>query len=190
MTYPIDVKNTLLGLGALLILGGGFWLFNNYIYNQKQQVVGETYESASYVIEGARVQLKDGVAEKDGVETRIFGNEVITDLDADGDADIAFILTQSHPDGRIAFYATAALQQDGGYVGIDGYPLGDHIAPQSTNMSTNPRHVDVVVFNFATRAPGETIDVRPSVGKSVYLKVDTTGERWAIVEPDFEGEAQ
>lgn len=30
---------------------------------------------------------------------------------------------------------------------------------------------------------------RPSVGKSVYLKLDAN-MRWGIVEPDFEGESR
>jgi hypothetical protein len=47
-----------------------------------------------------------------------------------------------------------------------------------------------VVFNYADRAPGEPTTVRASVGKSAYLKLDTTSMMWGIVEPDFEGESR
>ena len=31
---------------------------------------------------------------------------------------------------------------------------------------------------------------QPSVGKSVYLKLDSATMQWGIVEPDFEGESR
>jgi hypothetical protein len=83
----------------------------------------------------------------------------------------------------------AALNTEDGYVGSDGYLLGDRVAPQSTNISQNPRHKNVVVFNYADRFPGEPMSTLPSVGKSVYLKIVPETRQWAIVEPDFEGES-
>jgi hypothetical protein len=53
----------------------------------------------------------------------------------------------------------------------------------------NPHHVDVVVFTYAERAPGEAMTTPPSVGKSEYLKIVPETFQWAIVEPDFPGEA-
>ena len=52
----------------------------------------------------------------------------------------------------------------GGYIGTDGYFLGDRIAPQSIELSPNPRHHTVVVVNYADRAEGELMTARPSVG--------------------------
>lgn len=102
---------------------------------------------------------------------------------------VAFLLTQEGGGSGVFFYAVAALNTGRGYAGSDGYLLGDRIAPQSTNVSQNTRHQRVVIFNYAERMPGEPMTARPSVGKSVYLKIDTGSMRWGIVEPNFEGES-
>ncbi len=153
--------------------------------------------NATYSIEGAPVTLKDGVAETPAapgsaakIITRYFGNELATDLNGDGQDDVAFILTQETGGSGTFFYAVAALYTPEGFVGSDGYFLGDRIAPQATALSQNPRHVNVVVFNWADRAPGEPMSVKPSVGKSVYLKLDPETMQWGIVVPDFEGESR
>jgi hypothetical protein len=113
----------------------------------------------------------------------------MTDLDGDGNDDVAFIVTQETGGSGVFYYAVAALNTENGYVGTDGYLLGDRIAPQSTTVSPNPRHKNVVVFNYADREVGEPMTTQPSVGQSVYLKVDIDSMRWGIVEPDFEGES-
>ena len=75
-------------------------------------------------------------------------------------------------------------------MGSDGYLLGDRIAPQTIEVSPNPRHKDVIVVNYADRAPGEPMSSQPSIGKSAYLKLDIESMMWGIVEPDFEGESR
>ena len=149
------------------------------------------------MIDGQRIKLKDGFAETENVPdsaskvvTRYFGNELKTDLNGDGREDIAFILTQERGGSGTFFYAVAVLNTEDGYVGSDGYFLGDRIAPQSTNLSPHPRHKNVVVFNYVDRKPGEPMTAIPSVGKSVYLKLDPVIMQWGIVEPDFEGESR
>ena len=164
---------------------------------EKEKGVETDYKNTSYLIEGNSVQLIDGYSESDVVSgsatktiTRYFGNELVTDLDGDGDDDVAFILTQETGGSGTFYYAVAALHtENDGYVGSDGYLLGDRIAPQSTNVSPNPRHKNVVVFNYADRAQGESMSTQPSVGKSVYLKLVPESMRWGIVVPDFEGES-
>lgn len=163
----------------------------------EESILGSGYLNASYSIEGQTVRLKDGYAETEAAPgsaaqtiTRYFGNDLAADLDGDGTEDRAFILTQSSGGSGTFYYAVAALHKENGYVGTDGYLLGDRIAPQSTNVSQNPRHVRVVVFNYADRAPGEPMSAHPSVGASAYLKVDPESMRWAVVAPDFEGEAR
>lgn len=194
------MRKIIFALVVIAVLVGGFFAFNSYIYNEKQADTALDYKNAVYVIDGEVVQLVDGVAEMDSVGspqagtasktvTRIFGNELFTDLDGDGDDDVAFVLTQTAGASGTFFYAVAALNTENGYVGSDGYLLGDRIAPQSTNVSQNPRHKYVVVFNYADRAEGEPMVATPSVGKSVYLKLDPTSMQWGIVEPNFEGES-
>lgn len=163
---------------------------------EAQEMLPSDYKNTSYTINGETVHLVDGYSESEiapesaaKVITRYFGNELVVDLDGDGDDDVAFILTQETGGSGIFYYAVAALNVDDGYVGSDGYLLGDRIAPQSTNLSPNPRHQQVVVFNYADRAPGEPMSVAPSVGSSVYLKIVPEDKRWAIVVPDFEGES-
>lgn len=155
---------------------------------------GTDYKNATYTINGLEVRLVDGYAKTEAapvsatkVVTRYFGNELVTDLDGDGDDDVAFVFTQDGGGSGTFYYAAAALQTPVGYVGSDGYLLGDRIAPQSTNLSQNPRQVRVAVFNYADRAAGEPMTTPPSVGKSAYLKIVPETSTWAVVEPDFEG---
>ncbi len=185
----------ILALAALLV--GGFFALNSYIYEEKQATAAADHKDAEFFIEGKPIKLNDGVAETEAapgsaskIITRYFGNELRTDLDGDGTEDVAFLLTQEGAGSGTFFYAVAAIATERGFVGSDGYLLGDRIAPQSTNLSTNPRHVRVVVFNYADRAAGEPMSEKPSVGKSAYLKLDGESRQWAIVERDFEGEAR
>lgn len=170
-----------------------------YVFNSNKEEEGAImagYKDISYTIDGGSVQLIEGYNESEiapgsasKIITRYFGNELFTDLDGDGDDDIAFILTQETGGSGVFYYAVAAINTENGYVGSEGYLLGDRIAPQSTNVSSNPRHKNVVVFNYADRQPGEPMSTQPSVGKSVYLKIVPETMQWAIVEPDFEGES-
>jgi len=184
-------------LTATLFLVAGLFVFNTYIYNEKQATAAADYKDAEYLIEGVRVKLENGYAEREAapdsaskIITRYFGNMLQTDLNGDGREDVAFILTEERGGSGTFFYAVAALNTERGYDGSDGYLLGDRIAPQTTNVSQNPRHKYVVVFNYADRAQGEPITARPSEGKSAYLKLDTATMQWGIVEPDFEGESR
>ncbi|MEK7462398.1 MAG: hypothetical protein AAB618_02385 [Patescibacteria group bacterium] len=201
------MKKILLGtvmVAALLV--AAFYALNAYIYNEKQgpEVVSpeilnpeaSDYKDAEYRIEGTLVQLTDGVSVMDAapgssskITTSYFGNEFMTDLNGDGREDIVFLLTQDTGGSGTFYYAVAALNLEEGYVGSDGYLLGDRIAPQSIETSPNPRHKSVVVVNYADRAVGEPMTTQPSVGKSVYLKLDSSDMKWGIVEPNFEGES-
>lgn len=188
---------------ALVLLGvavsTGYFIVTSSdktIEREQVEAEGADYKNISYTIDGTPVALTDGYNESEAVPdsatkvvTRYFGNELVTDLDDDGDDDIAFILTQETGGSGVFYYAVAALNTEDGYVGSDGYLIGDRIAPQSTNLSSNPRHKNVVVFNYSDRESGESMDVRPSVGKSVYLKVNPETMQWGIVVPDFEGES-
>ncbi len=191
------MKKFWLGAVLVIVLGVGFYTLSSYRSSETREGVVNDYKNTEYLIEGERVVLMGGVAESQikgsasKIITRYFGNELRTDLDGDGaEDDVAFIVTQEGGGSGTFFYAVAALKDEAGYRGSDGYLLGDRIAPQSTTLSPNPRHVQVVVFNYADRAPGEPLAAQPSVGKSAYLKIDPESLRWGIVEPDFEGESR
>ncbi len=182
---------------TITVLVAWFSLFHPTVYDEKQAAITADYKSAAYMINGARVQLTNGVAETAAapgsaskVITRYFGDELKTDLNDDGREDIVFLLTQETGGSGTFFYAVAALATPTGYAGSDGYLLGDRIAPQNIVLSENPRHKNVIVVNYADRAPGEPMTTRPSMGKSAYLKLDPASMQWGIVVPNFEGESR
>ena len=183
-----------LAIILVVLLVGGYFLYQTYT-KENEPVVMTGYKDAEYVIEGERVKLEDPSTSSGQVEpatkivTRYFGNELKTDLDGDGREDVVFLLTQESGGSGIFFYVVAALNTELGYVGSDGYFLGDRIAPQTTEVSQNPRHKNVIVVNYADRKTDEPMSAAPSVGKSVYLKLDKETMQWGIVEPDFEGES-
>lgn len=184
------MKNIIIICLTLLVFTGGYFLLH-----KNTSLNG--HKNISYVIDGDIVTLKDGFAEttitqdsESSITTHYFGNELITDLNDDGLDDIAFILTQERGGSGVFFYAVAALKTEDGYVGSDGYFLGDRISPQNTTVSPNPSHKNVVVFNYAERAEEEPMTTAPSMNQSVYLKIDTETMQWGIVMPDFEGESR
>lgn len=192
------MKALFLGVLALIaLLLGGFYALNAYIYEEKQATAVSDYKDGEYMIDGQRVKLEDGFAEMETapgsaskIITRYFGNELMTDLDGDGREDVVFLVTQSSGGSGTFYYVVGALNTERGYVGTDGYLLGDRVAPQNIGLSQNPRHIRAIVVNYADRAAGEPLSTPPSLGKSAYLKLDIASMQWAIVEPDFEGESR
>jgi len=173
-----------------------FYACNAYIDNEKQADVIADYKNTTYVINNEPVTLVNGIAVTESAPnaaskttTSYFGNELQIDLNGDGVEDVAFIVRQDVGGTGLFYYAVGAVFTEQGYVGTEGYFLGDRISPQSTDISPNSRHKNVVVFNYLDREIDEPMAVQASVGKSVYLKLVPETFRWAIVEPDFEGES-
>ena len=181
MYHECMKKILLIAVLGVVALAGFFLVRLNQ--TKEQGVATANYKDAEYSIEGERVRLGNG-------GTQYFGNELKTDLNDDGREDVVFLLTRQTGGTGTFFYAVAALNAESGYIGSDGYFLGDRIAPQTTELSRNPRHVHVVVVNYAERAAGEPMTARASVGVSAYLKLSTSTMQWGIVEPDFEGESR
>lgn len=184
-------------LAIVLAVVGVFYGFGWSVSPVAPDAGAKDYRDAAYVIDGTLVVLKDGFAEREAapgsaakITTRHFGNELKTDLNNDGREDVVFLLTQETGGSGTFYYAVAALNTEDGYIGSDGYLLGDRVAPQTTELSQNPRHKNVVVINYAVRASGEPMTARPSVGQSAYIKLDSTTMQWGIVVPDFEGESR
>lgn len=182
-------------IAVVVVLAGGFWIWKSSP-SASEQVSIVDHKNAEYVIEGQPVKLIDGVAETQAapgsaskIITRYFGNELKTDLNNDGREDVVFLLTQETGGSGTFYYVVAAVRTETGYIGSDGYLLGDRIIPQTTELSHNPRHRNVVVVNYADRSPGEPITTQLSVGKSVYLKLNPETMQWGVVVSDFEGES-
>lgn len=182
---------------AVVVLVGGCSSDSENRPQAQAVIAGTEYKNAEYAIEGQRIRLADGFAEGDTspgsasrIVTRYFGNELKTDLNDDGREDVVFVLTQHRGGSGTFFYAVAALNTEAGYLGSDGYLLGDRISPQTTALSPNPGPKKVIVVNYLDRRPGEPMTAQPSVGKSVHLKLDGETVRWGIVIPSFEGESR
>lgn len=196
------MKKTLLIITAIaaitILVWSAFRLSGPNVSSTPSQALGaDSPKDATYMIEGEPVTLINGVAETSAapgssskIVTRYFGNAISTDLNGDGSIDDAFLVTQDRGGSGVFYYAVAALSTANGYLGSDGYLLGDRVAPQSTNVSPNPKQKYVVVFNYADRATGEPMTTQPSIGKSVYLKLDPQTRQWGIVVPNFEGESR
>jgi hypothetical protein len=129
--------------------------------------------NASFQVEGLPVTLADGVSETAAapgsaarVVTRYFGNEATGDLDGDGVADAAFLITQTRGGSGTFFYVVAAVANAGGYAGTNAVLLGDRVAPQSVRVSDR-----ALVVTYAERGPGAAMTDRPSVGVSKTLRL-------------------
>lgn len=181
-------------IAIAVVLIGGFYVLNGYIYDQKQgdQVLAISHKDAAYVIDGKIVQLSNGRAEVESapgsaskIITQYFGNEARADFDQDGREDVAFILTQQMGGSGTFYYVVAALNKGTRYEGSHGLLLGDRIAPQTTEIGDSR----LVIVNYTDRREGEDFSVAPSVGKSIQLFLDTDSMQFAEVAQDFEGEA-
>jgi heat shock protein HslJ len=177
------MKNTAIGgLAVLALVLVGFVSFNSYSSKETESVVSESnYKDVEYIIDGKSTRLTN--------ETRYFGNELVTDLNADGRDDVVFLVTQEPGGSGTFYYTVAALNTENGYVGSEAYLLGDRIAPQNIELSRNPAQESVIVVNYADRVAEAPMATPPTVGKSAYIKLDTESMEWGSVEPAFEGEA-
>lgn len=127
--------------------------------------------SASYIVEGLKVQLVAGRAETEAapgsaakISTSAFGQPAFGDLDGDGDDDAALILLRQPGGSGTFFYVAAAVNTNGKFVGTNALFLGDRIAPQDISIRNGQ-----VLVNYADRRPDEPMTVAPSVGQSRYF---------------------
>lgn len=119
----------------------------------------------------ARDSFKQIVQTDDSITT-YFGNEASGDLDGDGKADIAYLITQEGGGSGLFYYAVVALKTDTGYKLTNLFFIGDRIAPQSTYISESVRELHI---NYAERKNDEPMTVAPSVGAVKLLKVTPDG---------------
>ncbi|MEK7525492.1 MAG: hypothetical protein AAB561_00535, partial [Patescibacteria group bacterium] len=160
-------NNLLLGIGTV-----GVILVAIFVLKESTQQGAIDHKNTEYVIGGTKVKLTDGVSGG----TRYFGNEVIKDLNGDGREDVAFLLTQDNGGSGTFYYVVAALNTEKGYVGSEGFLLGDRIAPQTSEIRDG-----LLIVNYAERGPNEPMTARPSFGKSAYLKLNTKTMKLEVV---------
>jgi hypothetical protein len=193
-----NTKLALMIVGVFMIGVSAFYVFNRGYSSYEEVVIDSAdYKNIAYRIEGTLLQFKDGLSETETalgsvskVTTRYFGNDYKTDLNSDGKEDVVFLVTQETGGSGVFYYVVSAINTSDGYVGSDGYLLGDRVAPQTIEMSPNPKHKNVIVVNYGDRPLDEPMSAAPSVGRSVYLKLDIENMMWGIVEPNFERESR
>jgi hypothetical protein len=160
------------------------------------------FSDGTYFINGQKVTLKNGVSETPTAPdsssktiTRFWGNEIRHDLNNDGIEDVVFLLTQETGGSGTFYYVVARINTTSGPIGSEGVLLGDRIAPQTTEidegLTTNgTNRQNVIVVNYADRNPGEPMTTQPSLGKSIWLKLDTETMQFGEVAQNFEGETK
>jgi heat shock protein HslJ len=158
----------------------------------RNEKVEKSYKNATYNIDGESVTLINGRSEKEvapGSASKIlvnyFGNEVFADFDGDGRNDVAFLLTKQGGGSGTFYYLVVGLNKEEGYLGSSAVLIGDRISPQGTSIDER----GFIVVNYADRNPGESFAVTPSLGKSLWLKFDSTNMQLGEVVQNFEGEA-
>ncbi len=136
-------------------------------------------QNAKYEIEGQEVILTDGRAEVEAAPgsasktiTEYFGNEAYGDVDADDDNDFVYLITQGTGGTGTFYYAVAGLREGNAYKITNTVFVGDRIAPQSIDIKEDGGEIHV---NFAERKKDEPMSAEPTVGKTLYLKVNGDG---------------
>jgi len=178
------MKKLIVVIGCVGIFTLGFFINDLSINNNSKSGKITDYKDAEYKISGEKIKLEDGVAETitapgsaSKTVTKYFGNKVNLDLNDDGWDDVVFLLSQETGGSGIFYYVVGALYTEKGYIGSEGFFLGDRIAPQTTEKSDDK----VVVVNYADRAPGESFSVQPSFGISKWLLLNTETMKFSEV---------
>lgn len=165
-------------IGLAIILGGGWYLFSmigRSPVDQPSLKATAAYKNIAYIIDGQRVQLVNGVAERAAapgsasrITTSYFGDELHKDLNGDGREDVAFLLIQDGGGSGTFFYVVAALDLADGWVGSHATFIGDRIAPQTIDSGPGSS----IIVNYADRKSGEPMTTQPSQAKSLRLLLD------------------
>jgi hypothetical protein len=179
---------TVVVLFALVVVAGAI----KFNFSDSDVIVPKNdARNTTYYISDVPYTLVNGVAESESAPgsstktvTKYFGNEVSADIDSDGRVDEIFILTQETGGSGTFFYVAAALNKETGYVGSHAVYIGDRIAPQNINIDDK----NIIVLNYADRAPGESFAVEPALGKTIYLKYDVRKMELSEFVKHFKGE--
>lgn len=169
----------------LVTLGGAYFILSRPPQPPVQEMPPAFTEfdgkNITFTIDGTPVTLVDGVATIAGTRTtvRYFGNEARGDMDGDDLSDVAFLVTSDGGGSGTFYYVVLALRTDTGYAATNAFFIGDRIAPQSTDINTSARELQV---NYAERAPGEPMTTPPSIHASLLLKVTPDGRLEGLMQ--------
>lgn len=145
---------------------------------QNQQGKDVNPLNASYVIDGKTVALLDGREEKVAAPgsaekqvTSVWGPVASGDLNGDGTADYALVLSQTSGGSGLFYYLAAALVDKKGpnLVRTNTLLLGDRIAVENVTIADN-----IITVNYADRQANEPMTAQPSVGITKQFSVEGT----------------
>ncbi|MDD5146709.1 MAG: hypothetical protein PHN39_03145 [Candidatus Pacebacteria bacterium] len=161
----------------ILVMGGyGVYYFTllsqgSALNNQTQQGAWTDPLNATYIIEGKHVTLANGQAEEGTIpnqqETKVFGDPIKGDLNADGVEDDVLFLTQNGGGSGTFYYVAAALNINGQTIGTNAISLGDRVTVQDIRIEN-----EVILVNYIDRHPWESFAEQPSVNKTKRLIVE------------------
>lgn len=113
--------------------------------------------NATYQIKQDSIILENGESEQEiypgsttKIYTSVFGEPVFGDLNDDGDEDAALVLIYDLGGTGTFYYLAVALNEGGGYKGLNSVLLGDRISPQNVSIENNE-----ILVRYAVRAPAD-----------------------------------
>ncbi len=183
MNLLIGIFTCLFVLGCVISFGGA-WMDDARIVDAS----ATDPLNATYIVEGQKIRLINGRSETESAPglatkaiTSVFGKPVYGNIDGGGHVDAALILTHDPGGSGTFYYAAAALDVNGFYLGTRAILLGDRVAPQHISVRNG-----VIIANYATRRLDESMSAPPSVGTSKYLVLE--GNVLKEIAPLTEGE--
>lgn len=165
LKYPKNKRIVIGIIFAVLLLVGLFVYFKE---NKSEDPL-----NATYIIEGQKILLKNGVSETKTVPgsaskqiTSVLWSPIKGDLNSDGFSDYAMIITQNSGGSGTFYYIVAGLGSSKGVIGTNGVFLGDRISPENVSIESGR-----ILVNYAERKADDPMTAQPSVGVSKYLVV-------------------
>lgn len=146
---------------ATIAIGSVFLMQNTKKDDTKKSINNlEDFKNITYYLDNQPIKINNE-------NITYFGNEVKKDFNGDNIEDLAFIFIKNSQGSGVFYYITAAISNNGNYIGTNSILLGDRIAPQTTNFLDNK-----IVVNYADRKIDEPFTTPPSVGVSKYIKIN------------------
>jgi hypothetical protein len=158
------MKKILIGVAFLVVSAFLVYLFifgstsENTVHTPTYTLLGlpESPLDATYQVEGSELLFSGGHAELKNEESGdkmtfdVTSEPIFGDINGDGQEDALLILTAQGKDTEVAYYVAVALNDDGGYLGIDSVRLEERVAPREVRIQD-----EMVVVTYSKN--GETL---------------------------------